>query len=332
MQSPDPFDPDPLARDDGRASNPYDVPKPYEAPAAEDLTSDSETSLGPPTLRTWTTILVPAVSLLAFLFFSGLMLLVAMAVIHGHVDRELLSNPKSYRAVSESRIGLFLVVVIPQLAMLVPAIMAARLSPVPTLQRLGLVRGQWPIWAWIAAAAATPLVGLVSSIAIGAFMEESENLKMMSDIFREHGESGFLIPLTLMISVTPAICEELLFRGYVQTRLTRASGPTWGILIASFLFAVFHMDLVHIVAVFPLGLFLGFVTWRSGSLFPAMIGHFVNNAISVIAVVIAPQGETDTLDVPVAMVSLSIMGTGIIGLSAVIAATVIYGRPRDDVA
>jgi membrane protease YdiL (CAAX protease family) len=90
------------------------------------------------------------------------------------------------------------------------------------------------------------------------------------------------------------------------------------------------MDFVHIVAVFPLGLFLGFVSWRSGSIFPAMLGHFVNNVISVIAVVLAPHGETDVLALPIAMVSLSVMGTGIIGLIAVVALSVRYGRPPQD--
>jgi membrane protease YdiL (CAAX protease family) len=135
-----------------------------------------------------------------------------------------------------------------------------------------------------------------------------------------------------MIGATPAICEELLFRGYVQTRLTRTVGPAVGILISSVLFAAVHMDWVHIIAVFPLGLFLGFVSWRSGSLYPAMLGHFINNVISVIAVVYAPQGETDVFAVPIAIVSLSVIGMGIIGLIAVGVLTIARGRPPQQVA
>ncbi len=52
-------------------------------------------------------------------------------------------------------------------------------------------------------------------------------------------------------------------------------------------------------------------------------------SVSVIAVVLAPQGETDVLDLPVAMVSLSIIGTGIIGVLAVIVVSFAYGRPHD---
>ena len=81
------------------------------------------------------------------------------------------------------------------------------------------------------------------------------------------------------------------------------------------------------VAVFPLGLFLGWVTWRSGSLFPAMIGHFVNNVISVVAVVLAPDGEAGALALPAFAFVLLILGAGILGLLAVIVASTLYRDP-----
>jgi membrane protease YdiL (CAAX protease family) len=161
----------------------------------------------------------------------------------------------------------------------------------------------------------------------GLFLSESESLKEMSQIFRDHGASGFLIPLSMMIGLTPAVCEELLFRGYIQTRLTQAFHPIFGILIASFLFAIFHMDFVHVIAVFPMGVFLGWVSWRSGSLFPAMMGHFVNNVISVVAVVMAPEGETDVLAAPAIAISLAIIALGIAGMSATVTASIAFGPP-----
>ena len=88
------------------------------------------------------------------------------------------------------------------------------------------------------------------------------------------------------------------------------------------------MDFVHVIAVFPLGLFLGIIAWRSGSIFPAMLGHFVNNVISVVAVVIAPEGQTDVLSLPTVAVSMVVIGAGILGMAAVLVATVFYGRPQ----
>ncbi len=158
------------------------------------------------------------------------------------------------------------------------------------------------------------------------FLDESDALKQMTEIFREHGQSGFLFPLAMMIGATPAICEELLFRGYIQTRLTRTLGPILGIGIASFLFAAFHLDLVHVVAVFPLGVFLGWVAWQSGSLFPAMIGHFVNNVISVVGVVVAPEEQTDMLALPAMAFTLGILAMGMMGMAVVSVVSIVYRR------
>ena len=279
--------------------------------------------------RWWTTLAVVFASLVVFILVSTVMSIVAVAVVYGGFSREILSNPESFKEVFRSRSGLVLMVFVPQLALIVPSIVAAVLSPVRTDQRLSLVRGQWPVSVWIAAATATPLVGLLSSILVGSFMDESENLKQLSEAFRFHGENGFLIPLALLIGATPAFCEELVFRGYVQTRLTKSLGPAAGIILASFLFAAFHLDLVHIIAVFPIGLYLGWLSWRSGSIFPAMLGHFVNNALSVFLVVLAGEEKPEVLGAPPVLATLAILGLGIFGLSIVVMASFIYGRPSE---
>ncbi|MCO8122459.1 CPBP family intramembrane metalloprotease [Stieleria sp. TO1_6] len=276
--------------------------------------------------RIWTALLLPLVSLASFLATSFVMSFVAVFVVHGKINGPMMLDPETMRTVSASRLGLILLVIVPQFALVFPALLAAFLSPVPTLQRLSLVRGHWPLWAWLAAAVTTPLVGWASSILIGSLLEQSENLKMMTNVFRGHGESGFLIPLALLIGTTPAICEELLFRGYVQTRLTRALSPASGILISSLLFALFHLDWIHIMAVFPLGVYLGFITWRSGSILPAMLGHFFNNAISVVAVVLAPEDPNQQVSPEMAMFLSLVLLTGLIG--SVWTAVAIWRIPR----
>ena len=278
--------------------------------------------------RWWTPLAVISLSLIVFLFTSTVMSMAAIVVVIGGVPTTGEQFTSGLESVLASRWGLFALIVVPQLGMVATPVAAAVLSSVPTRRRLGLVRGHWPLWTWLAAAAATPLVGMVSGLVVGVFMEESESLKQMTQIFRDHGRSGFLIPLALMIGATPAICEELLFRGYVQTRMTRALGPILGIGIASFLFAIFHMDVVHVIAVFPLGLFLGWISWQSGSLFPAILGHFVNNVISVVAVVLAPEADPDVLALPAISFTLSILGAGVLGLAAVSVAAVVYGSPK----
>lgn len=311
--------------------NPSAEPNPYAGVFNVD---HGVTTFVPPPVATgprwWTTLAVAFLSLVVFILASAIMTVAAFVIVHGELNVAMFTSPVAMQDVLASRIGLFVMVVAPQLMLVVPPLIAAHLSPIETRRRLGLVRGNWPVWTWFAAAAATPLVGLVSSVVVGQFMTESASLKMMTEVFRNHGQTGFLIPLALMIGATPALCEELLFRGYIQTRLTKSAGPALGIVIASVLFAAFHMDFVHVIAVLPLGLFLGWISWRSASLFPAMIGHFINNVISVMAVVYAPEEQADVLAVPAIMVSLSIIGLGMIGMAVVITASVLYGRPNDE--
>ena len=280
-----------------------------------------------PTERWWTSIAVIGVSLLFFLLASVVMMVVATVYVHGIFSIRLLSNPDHLREVTQSPVALFLLIVAPQIALVTPCLIAAYLSPQPMSRRLALVRGNWPVWAWLAAALATPLIGLVSGLVISFFIEESDALREMSEIFRHQGKTGFTAQLILMVALTPALCEELLFRGYVQSRLTRAFPPVMGILFSSLAFAAFHMDPVHIIAVVPLGLFLGWLTWQSGSLFPAMLAHFGNNLVSVLATIIAPTPDSSTLSLPALEFTLAILLLGCIGIVATSVASIVYRRP-----
>ncbi len=115
--------------------------------------------------RSWTSFLVCGLSGACFLISSAVLTVVAIYVVHGSIDLKTLRSETMLTSVMGSRIGLFIMVVLPQVALVVPAIAAAILSPVATHRRLSLVRGHWPIWTWVAAAMATPLVGMVSAIA-----------------------------------------------------------------------------------------------------------------------------------------------------------------------
>jgi uncharacterized protein len=222
-------------------------------------------------------------------------MVLATLVVNGRIDPSQFRNAENFTAVTQSPLGMVIIMVIPQLALVAPAILAALASPVGLRQRLNLVRGNWPIWLWITAALATPLIGLISSAVVSSLLGESRSLDEMAGIFRSLGQGGFLIPLALLVGITPGICEELLFRGYVQTRLTAAWGALLGILSTSALFSIFHLDLVHAVAVMALGVYLGWIAWSSRSTLPAILAHFFNNFLSVLAVVLLPESVSDSV-------------------------------------
>lgn len=83
------------------------------------------------------------------------------------------------------------------------------------------------------------------------------------------------------LCVVPAVLEELFFRGALQG-LMRPCGSAAAIFAPALLFALLHMDLAQGITAFVCGVFLGWLTERTGSILPGMLLHFVNNTIAFI--------------------------------------------------
>jgi sodium transport system permease protein len=82
-------------------------------------------------------------------------------------------------------------------------------------------------------------------------------------------------------ALSPAICEELLFRG-VLLRASRSTLSTpMALFLNAFLFGLFHLSIYRFFSTFFLGLALAFLVIRSGSILPAMLFHFLNNATTL---------------------------------------------------
>ena len=84
------------------------------------------------------------------------------------------------------------------------------------------------------------------------------------------------------VGLIPSICEEILFRGYAQRLLEKSWGIWAAIIIGGLLFGLFHIRLTQLIPLAMIGMLLGWLVWRSGSIYPAMAGHFVNNGGSVL--------------------------------------------------
>ncbi len=86
---------------------------------------------------------------------------------------------------------------------------------------------------------------------------------------------------TIKIAIIPAFCEELLFRGLILDRLSRF-GRAKAIFISALLFALMHQNVGQLLYTFILGLVLGYIVVESGSIWGAIVVHFVNNFTQVI--------------------------------------------------
>lgn len=83
-------------------------------------------------------------------------------------------------------------------------------------------------------------------------------------------------------AVTPALCEELMFRGLIQRNLTLAYGKRKGFILAGAIFGLYHLNPFWIVPLASLGIYFSFLMHRSKTLLLPMAAHLLNNGSATI--------------------------------------------------
>ncbi len=86
----------------------------------------------------------------------------------------------------------------------------------------------------------------------------------------------------LLIAVLPAFVEEHLCRGLMLRGLTKNTGIWPGIIVVALIFAFLHLNPYRLLPTFSLGILLGYIAIKTNSIFPAILGHFMNNSASVL--------------------------------------------------
>jgi len=125
------------------------------------------------------------------------------------------------------------------------------------------------------------LVDELDRIILSLFPMPSELLIAFNETMQYNSLKEAII-LLIIGAVVATICEEILFRGAIQRSLETHREPASAIVYTSVLFAIIHFNPWSAVQILILGLVLGFVTWQSASIFPAMLIHGLNNLCSII--------------------------------------------------
>lgn len=90
-----------------------------------------------------------------------------------------------------------------------------------------------------------------------------------------------LVVNLILTAVLPAVCEETVHRGMLlNTKMGK--NYKWTIVISSLMFGLLHMNIDQFFYATLIGLFLGYITFNTKTIYPAIIVHFVNNALSVL--------------------------------------------------
>lgn len=129
---------------------------------------------------------------------------------------------------------------------------------------------------------------IVSAMAVaGAFVIEPVSMLLpeMSEAMKAAMEmmlNGPIWIVLISVSIFAPFFEEWLCRGIILRGLLKKVKPGWAIVISAAIFGLIHGNLWQAIPAFIIGVILGYVYYKTGSLKLTMLMHCVNNTLSVI--------------------------------------------------
>ncbi|MBI4114983.1 MAG: CPBP family intramembrane metalloprotease [Candidatus Omnitrophica bacterium] len=98
----------------------------------------------------------------------------------------------------------------------------------------------------------------------------------------EEARSPALIAYSIFLAcVTGPFLEEIFFRGFLYPALKSRWGVTWGLILSSAFFGLIHQNTFAFLPIFLLGLILGYLYEKRGTLVPSIALHIVHNSVFV---------------------------------------------------
>ena len=94
-----------------------------------------------------------------------------------------------------------------------------------------------------------------------------------------------------VIVISAPILEEILFRGIILDGYLKNYKPWQGIIVSALLFALLHGNLAQGIGAFGMGILFGWVYWKTNSIIPGMLLHFINNSVAFIGIFTTPEEE-----------------------------------------
>lgn len=139
--------------------------------------------------------------------------------------------------------------------------------------------GIWDIPGGIMMIIGAIIIGIILTSAASLIFREQAG--EMTDYTASFSGESFRV-IFLLVAVAPAICEELMFRGFVLSALENKMGYKSAVIVAGIIFGIYHMNPVQSVTAAFIGIVICSAAYRSQSIIPGMVMHFVNNAISCV--------------------------------------------------
>ncbi len=124
----------------------------------------------------------------------------------------------------------------------------------------------------------------VAGAILGQFLEAGEEQGLVPDGWDGSRAAPFVANFVVVALFAPLV-EEYVFRGVGHSLVSSVAGPTVAIVATALAFGLAHGLVVALPVLSLFGAILGWLRWKSGSLYPPMILHGIFNAGALIAAV-----------------------------------------------
>ena len=131
-------------------------------------------------------------------------------------------------------------------------------------------------------------------------MEESA--KALTERFLNTSSVGMMFVNLFVMAFLPAVCEEMMFRGWLQRVLGKSVSCHTAIWVAAFVFSAIHFQFYGFIPRMLIGAALGYLYYYTGSLWAPIVAHFTNNAAAVGTAFLTYNGYTS--------IDFDVIGTG----------------------
>lgn len=109
----------------------------------------------------------------------------------------------------------------------------------------------------------------------------------VKEIYKQLFANYFWVSISVVVAAP--LIEEFLLRGIMLRGLLHEMSPLKAILWSAFFFAFIHMNLYQALGAFILGVFIGWLYYKTRSLWLCILVHFVNNGSSILLARLFPH-------------------------------------------
>jgi len=166
--------------------------------------------------------------------------------------------------------------------------------------------------------------------------DKEDQLSVMTEFLTSYTSFGQLLIALFVVTLLPALGEEMLFRGVIQTKLFQESRNIHvAIWLSAAIFSAIHFQFYGFLPRMMLGALFGYLYYWTGNLWVAILAHFVNNGFVLVMMYLHNAGfidinieESKSMPLLLIMASLVVSG-GILGVVRKNGQTEHTGVPRN---